>query len=79
MQAPSPGDPDMLRSANNWFDIPAKDFDRALKFCAALHARGLPFRDTGSTRPELLPCEHDNGVGDGAPIEGTHVYPQSMN
>ena len=64
-----------MRNAINWFEIPATDFDRAVKFYSAILATELYTTDMGGYKMAFLPSE-DNGVG-GAIVAGEGCAPSA--
>lgn len=62
-----------MRNAINWFEIPATDFDRAVKFYNAILATELPVTTMGEYQMAFLPQEGD-GVG-GTVVAGEGCVP----
>lgn len=55
-----------LKSAINWFEIPATDFDRAVRFYSEIYAFDMPTRDMDHIRMGFFP--HEPGVGTGGAV-----------
>jgi len=55
-----------LKSAINWFEIPASDFDRAVRFYSAIYAYEMPTRDMGHVRMGFF--QHLPGAGTGGAV-----------
>lgn len=55
-----------FKSAVNWFEIPAIDFDRAVRFYSEIFAYELATRDLGHIRMGFF--QHQPGVGIGGAI-----------
>ena len=67
-----------LKSAINWFEIPATDFERAVRFYNEIYAFEMPTRDMGHIRMGFF--QHE--IGYFAIIvdtEGNRIYLHSMN
>ena len=63
-----------LKSAINWFEVPALDFDRAVRFYSEICAYDMPTRDTGHIKMGFF--QHQPGVGTGgAVVHGEHYVP----
>lgn len=63
-----------FKSAINWFEIPAADFERAVRFYSAIFDYDLPTRDLGDTRMGFF--QHQPGAGTGgAVVQGEHYTP----
>jgi len=56
-----------LKSAINWFEIPATDFDRAVRFYSETYAFEMPTRDMGHIKMGFFATK------------GNRVYLHSMN
>ncbi len=54
------------KSAINWFEIPAVDFDRAVRFYSEIYAYELPTRNMGHLRMGFF--QHEPGAGTGGSI-----------
>lgn len=63
-----------LKSALNWFEIPATDFDRAVKFYSDIYAFDMPTRDMGHSRMGFFQHEPGSGVG-GSIVHGDGYIP----
>lgn len=57
---------DKFKTAINWFEIPALDFQRAVRFYSDIFAYELPTRDMGQLRMGFF--QHESGVGTGGAI-----------
>lgn len=55
-----------LKSAINWFEIPAADFDRAVRFYSQIYAYDMPTRDMGHLRMGFF--QHQQGAGIGGAV-----------
>lgn len=66
-----------LKSAINWFEIPATDFERAVRFYSEIYAYELPTRDMGHLRMGFF--QHQPGVGAGGAIVSGDGYVPSMD
>ena len=55
-----------LKSAINWFEIPASNFDRAVRFYSEIYAFDMPTRDMGHIRMGFF--QHESGVGTGGAV-----------
>jgi hypothetical protein len=63
-----------LKSAINWFEIPAMDFDRAVRFYGEIYAYDMPTRDMGPIRMGFF--QHQPGAGTGgAVVSGDDCVP----
>ncbi|MFN8358975.1 MAG: VOC family protein [Candidatus Kapaibacterium sp.] len=65
-----------MKNAINWFEIPATDFDRAVKFYSAILDTQLPTTVMGGYNMAFLPTE-EKGVG-GAIVSGDGCEPSQM-
>ena len=63
------------KSAINWFEIPATDFDRAVRFYSEIYAYQLPTRDMGHIRMGFF--QHEPGAGTGGAIVAGEGYAPS--
>ena len=63
-----------LKSAINWFEIPAADFDRAVRFYSELYAFDMPTHDMGHIRMGFFHHEQGSGIG-GAIVSGDGYTP----
>ncbi len=63
-----------LKTALNWFEIPATDFDRAVNFYSAIYAFDMPIRDMGHIRMGFFQHEPGSGVG-GSIVHGDGYIP----
>ncbi|MCW8925702.1 MAG: VOC family protein [Xanthomonadales bacterium] len=62
------------KSAINWFEIPAMEFERAVRFYSDIFAYEIPTRDMGHIRMGFF--EHQPGAGTGGAIVcGEHYIP----
>jgi predicted enzyme related to lactoylglutathione lyase len=66
-----------FKSAINWFEIPATDFDRAVRFYSDIYAYELPTRDMGHIRMGFF--QHEPGTGTGGAIVAGDGYSPSKN
>jgi len=48
------------KSAINWFEIPATDFDRAVRFYSEIYAFDMPTRDMGHIKMGFF--QHEPGA-----------------
>ena len=55
-----------LKSAINWFEIPATDFDRAVRFYSEIYAAEMPTRDMGHIKMGFF--QHEPGLGTGGAV-----------
>ena len=46
---------EQLKSAINWFEIPATDFDRAVQFYSQIYNYEMPTRDMGHIKMGFFP------------------------
>lgn len=58
-----------LKSAINWFEIPAVNFDRAVHFYSQIYAFDMPTRDMGEVRMGFFQHQQGQGIG-GAVVFG---------
>ena len=65
-----------MKNAINWFEIPATDFDRAVKFYSAILDTELYTTQMGGYNMAFLPME-EKGVG-GAIVSGDGCEPSQM-
>ena len=73
---------EQLKSAINWFEIPASDFDRAVQFYSDIYDFKMPVRDMGQIKMGFFQHEQGAGIGgsvvsgDGyvPSIDGTKIY-----
>ncbi len=65
---------EIFKSAINWFEIPAVDFDRAVRFYGAIYAFDMPTRDMGHIKMGFFQHEQDTGTG-GAIVSGDGYIP----
>ena len=63
-----------LKSAINWFEIPATDFERAVRFYSEIYAFEMPTRDMGHIRMGFFQHEPTEGTG-GAVVSGDGCIP----
>jgi predicted enzyme related to lactoylglutathione lyase len=62
-----------MKNAINWFEIPATDFDRAVRFYSAIYANDMPTRDVGHVRMGFF--NHEQGQIGGAVVSGEGYLP----
>lgn len=62
-----------LKNAINWFEIPALDFDRAVRFYGAIYAFEMPTRDLGHIKMGFF--SHEQGQVGGAVVSGEGYQP----
>ena len=62
------------KSAINWFEIPATDFDRAVRFYSEIYAFDMPTRDMGHIKMGFFQHEPGTGIG-GAVVAGDGCIP----
>lgn len=55
-----------FKTAINWFEIPATDFERAIHFYSEIFAYEIPTRDMGPLRMGFF--QHEPGAGTGGAI-----------
>ena len=55
-----------LKSAINWFEIPATDFNRAVRFYSEIYEFEMPTRDMGHIRMGFF--QHQSGTGTGGAV-----------
>ena len=60
-----------MKNAINWFEIPATDFDRAIRFYSAIYGNDMPTRDMGHIKMGYFAIIQDT--------EGNHIYLHSMS
>lgn len=63
-----------FKSAINWFEIPATDFERAVRFYSEIYAYDMPTRDMGHIRMGFFQHEPGTGTG-GAIVSGDGCIP----
>lgn len=71
-----------LKSAINWFEIPAIDFDRAVKFYSYIYNFEMPTRDMGHMKMGFFQHEQGAGIGgsvifgegDKPSVDGAKIY-----
>lgn len=66
-----------LKSAINWFEIPATDFERAVRFYSEIYAFEMPTRDMGHIRMGFFQHEPGAGTG-GAVVSGDGCIPSQV-
>lgn len=65
-----------FKSAINWFEIPAMDFERAVRFYSDIFDYEIPTRDMGHVRMGFF--QHQPGAGTGgAVVHGEHCTPST--
>lgn len=57
---------EQFTSAINWFEIPATDFNRAVRFYSEIYAFDMPTRDMGHLKMGFF--QHEPGQGTGGAI-----------
>jgi len=62
-----------LENAINWFEIPAIDFDRAVRFYSDIYAYDMPTRDMGPVKMGFF--RHQQGRVGGAIVCGDGYLP----
>ena len=62
-----------LKNAINWFEIPALNFDRAVRFYGDIYAREMPTRDMGHIKMGFF--SHEQGQVGGAVVSGDGYQP----
>lgn len=63
-----------LKSAINWFEIPATDFDRAVRFYSDIYAFDMPTRDMGHIKMGFF--QHQQGAGGTIVMGKTQIAPE---
>ena len=63
-----------LKSAINWFEIPATDFDRAVRFYSEIYASDMPTRDMGHIKMGFFQHQQGDGIG-GSVVSGEGYIP----
>ena len=63
-----------LKNAINWFEIPATDFDRAVRFYSDIYAFDMPTHQMGDNKMGFFHHEHGAGIG-GAVVFGDGYLP----
>jgi len=66
-----------LKSAINWFEIPATDFDRAVRFYSDIYAFDMPTRDMGHIKMGFF--QHQQGAGIGGSVVSGEGYVPSVD
>jgi len=65
-----------FKSAINWFEIPAMDFERAVRFYSEIFGYEIPTRDMEHIRMGFF--QHQPGAGTGgAIVHGEHYVPST--
>lgn len=64
-----------LKNAINWFEIPAIDFDRAVRFYGEIYDRTMPSRDLGHVKMGFF--SHEQGQVGGAVVSGDGYIPST--
>jgi len=62
-----------MKDAINWFEIPATDFDRAVRFYSAIYDNDMPTRDMGHVKMGFF--SHEQGQVGGAVVTGEGYQP----
>jgi len=65
-----------FKSAINWFEIPAVDFERAVRFYSEIFAYEIPTRDMGHISMGFFRHQPGAGTG-GAVVHGEHYTPST--
>jgi len=63
-----------LKNAINWFEIPATDFDRAVRFYGEIYGFDMPTRDMGHIKMGFFQHEQGAGIG-GSVVTGEGYVP----
>ena len=63
-----------LKSAINWFEIPASDFKRAVRFYSRIYGYDMPTRDMGDIKMGFFQHEQGGGIG-GSVVSGDGYVP----
>jgi len=66
-----------IKSAINWFEIPATNFDRAVRFYSEIYASEIPTRDMGHIKMGFFQHEPGTGTG-GAVVCGDGCIPSQV-
>lgn len=66
-----------LKSAINWFEIPATDFDRAVRFYSHIYAFDMPTIDKGHLKMGFF--QHEPGVGIGGAVVSGEGYSPAVD
>jgi predicted enzyme related to lactoylglutathione lyase len=64
-----------LKNAINWFEIPATDFDRAVRFYGDIYKQDMPSRDLGHIKMGFF--SHEQGQIGGAVVSGDGYVPST--
>ena len=64
-----------MKNAINWFEIPATDFDRAVRFYSAIYDNDMPTRDMGHVKMGFF--SHEQGQIGGAVVCGEGYVPSA--
>ena len=62
-----------MKNAINWFEIPATDFDRAVRFYSAIYDNDMPTRDMEHIKMGFF--SHEQGQVGGAVVSGDGYHP----
>ena len=62
-----------MKNAINWFEIPATDFDRAVRFYSEIYDNDMPTRDMGHINMGFF--SHEQGQVGGAVVSGEGYAP----
>lgn len=65
-----------MKNAINWFEIPATDFDRAVRFYSAIYDNDMPTRDMGHIKMGFF--SHEQGQVGGAVVSGDGYLPSEV-
>ena len=65
-----------MKNAINWFEIPATDFDRAVRFYRAIYDNDMPTRDMGHIKMAFF--SHEQGQIGGAVVNGEGYLPSKV-
>jgi len=68
---------EQLKSAINWFEIPATDFDRAVRFYGEIYDFEMPTQDMGHIKMGFF--QHEHGVGIGGAVAHGEGYTPSVD
>ena len=68
---------EQLKSAINWFEIPATDFDRAVRFYSEIYDFEMPTRDMGHIKMGFF--QHEQGTGIGGSLVFGEGYTPSVD
>jgi predicted enzyme related to lactoylglutathione lyase len=63
-----------VKTAITWFEIPAMDFERAVRFYSEIYSFDMPIIDKGDVRMGFFQHQHGVGIG-GAVVSGEGYAP----